>query len=36
MHDGDHATLHEARAYVERVADVTLFGEPSAPSHRAP
>jgi len=36
MHDGDHATLHEARAYVERVADVTLSGEPSAPSHRAP
>jgi hypothetical protein len=23
MHDGDHATLHDARAYVEGVADMT-------------
>jgi hypothetical protein len=36
MHDGDHATLHDARAYVERVADTTPPGEPSAHSHQAP
>jgi len=23
MHDGDHATLHDARAYIERVTDTT-------------
>jgi hypothetical protein len=24
MHDGDHATLHDARAYVEGLADLTI------------
>jgi hypothetical protein len=36
MHDGDHATLHDARAYVEGVADMTPPGEPRSHSHRAP
>jgi hypothetical protein len=30
MHDGDHATLYDARAYVQSVADVTPPGKPSA------
>lgn len=36
MHDGDHATLHDARAYVEGVTDITPAGEPSGHSHPAP
>jgi hypothetical protein len=36
MLDGDHATLHDARAYVERVADTTPPGEPSGRSRPAP
>jgi hypothetical protein len=36
MHDGDHATLDNARAYVEGVADMTPPGEPKSHSHRAP
>ena len=35
MHDGDHATLHDARAYVEALADVTRAGDRPAHSHRA-
>jgi hypothetical protein len=34
MHDGDHATLHDARAYVERVADITPSGKLPAQSRR--
>jgi hypothetical protein len=36
MHDGDHATLQNARAYVEGIADMTPSGEPKCHSHRAP
>jgi hypothetical protein len=36
MHDGDHATLHDARTYVEGVVDMTPPGEPRSHSHRAP
>ncbi|MCA1699855.1 MAG: hypothetical protein LC790_13505, partial [Actinobacteria bacterium] len=35
MHDGDHATLHDARTYIERIADVTPLGcHPSAVTRR--
>jgi len=28
MHDGDHATLHDARAYVTALTDLTQTTEP--------
>jgi hypothetical protein len=31
MHAGDHATLHDARAYVERVADVESVADVTPP-----